>query len=117
MGEALSLLMAHDWPGNIRELENVIERAFILCQKEYIDIDHLPEELTARGIAADTGMRIRSARDLIDAQAINAALKRNRYNRSATARELGIHKTTLFRRVKKLGIDLPEKDGRSAGRK
>jgi PAS domain S-box-containing protein len=115
--EALSLLMAHDWPGNIRELENVIERAFILCRKEYINIDHLPEELTARNLGADTCTRIRSAHDLIDAQAIRAALKRNRYNRSATARELGIHKTTLFRRVKKLGIDLPEKDGRSAGRK
>jgi PAS domain S-box-containing protein len=115
--EALSLLMAHDWPGNIRELENVIERAFILCRKEHIDIDHLPEELTARSIGADTGTRIRSAHDLIDAQAIRAALKRNRYNRSATARELGIHKTTLFRRVKKLGIDLPKKDGRSVGKK
>jgi PAS domain S-box-containing protein len=115
--EALSLLMAHDWPGNIRELENAIERSFILCQKGYIDIEHLPEELTARGIKADSCTRMKSAHDLIDAQAIRSALNRNRYNRSAAARALGIHKTTLFRKVKKLGIELPEKDGRSSGNK
>ena len=46
--EALSLLMAHDWPGNIRELENAIERAFILCNEGVIAIEHLPEELSAR---------------------------------------------------------------------
>jgi PAS domain S-box-containing protein len=50
--EALSLLIAHDWPGNIRELENAIERAFILCEEGDIGIGHLPEELTAHGAAA-----------------------------------------------------------------
>ncbi|MCK9264998.1 MAG: sigma 54-interacting transcriptional regulator, partial [Deltaproteobacteria bacterium] len=46
--EALSLLLAHDWPGNIRELENMIERAFILCDKGLIGVSHLPEDLTLR---------------------------------------------------------------------
>ena len=55
--EALSLLMAHDWPGNIRELENAIERAFILCGEGHIGIAHLPEELTARGAASGRGCR------------------------------------------------------------
>jgi len=46
-------------------------------------------------------------------QAIQDALRRNRFNRLAAARELGMHKSTLFRKIKALGIDLPETDGRS----
>lgn len=111
--EALSLLMAHEWPGNIRELENAIERAFVLCSKGAIGIEHLPEELTASGLAAGGAANPRLAHDLLDAQAIRAALRRHRGNRSAAATELGIHKTTLFRRIKKLAISLPAQDGRS----
>jgi len=112
--DALSLLMAHDWPGNVRELENVIERAFILCQEDYIGIKHLPEELTARhGIGAPAS-DMRTARELLEAHVIRDALKRNHYNRLATARELGIHKSTLYRKMKRLAIDLPPgQDGRT----
>ncbi|MCX6569885.1 MAG: sigma 54-interacting transcriptional regulator [Candidatus Aminicenantes bacterium] len=115
--EALSLLMAHDWPGNIRELENVIERAFILCNEGRIGIEHLPGELTAHGAKRGLDFHSRSAHDILDAQAIRAALERNAFNRLAAAKELGVHKTTLFRRMKKLGIALPEKDGRSQRRR
>jgi PAS domain S-box-containing protein len=115
-GEALSLLMAHHWPGNIRELENVIERSFILCDKPLIGIAHMPEELTAHGKPRTSTSSMRSARDLVDAQAISSALARNANSRLAAARELGIHKSTLFRKIKKLGIALPEENGRS-GRK
>lgn len=115
--EALSLLMAYDWPGNIRELENAIERAFILCNDKNIGIGHLPGELTAHGAAISKDNDIRSAHDILDAQAIVSALARNNFNRQAAARELGIHKTTLFRKMKKLGISLPEQDGRSRGKR
>jgi PAS domain S-box-containing protein len=111
--EALSLLMAYDWPGNIRELENAIERAFILCNDGPIGIGHLPWELTAPGAAVGADADVRSAHDVLDAQAIHAALEHNAFNRLAAARELGIHKTTLFRRMKRLGISLPERDGRA----
>ena len=111
--EALALLMAHDWPGNVRELENVIERAFILCREGDIDIRHLPDEFTARGKSAGTDSDFRSAHELLDIQAIRAALERHGYNRQAAARELGIHKTTFFRKLKRLGISLPKRDGRS----
>jgi PAS domain S-box-containing protein len=110
--EALSLLMAYDWPGNIRELENVVERAFILCGERPIGIEHLSRELTAHG-AARADSDIRSAHEILDAQAIRTALERNAFNRLEAARELGIHKTTLFRKMKKLKIILPEQDGRS----
>lgn len=115
--EALSLLMAYNWPGNIRELENVIERAFILCRRGRIGIEHLPKELTAHDPASRTHADVRSAHDILDTQAIRAALERNAFNRLAAARDLGIHKTTLYRKMKKLGIRLPEKDGRSGPRK
>ena len=112
--EALSLLMAHDWPGNIRELENAIERAFILCNEGDIGIGHLPEDLTAHGAAgAGADSDVRSSHDILDARLLRAALERNAFNRLAAAKELGIHKTTLFRRMKKLGISLPERDGRT----
>jgi PAS domain S-box-containing protein len=115
--ETLSLLMAHDWPGNIRELENVIERAFILCNEGRIGTEHLPGELTAHGAARGSDSHSRSAHDILDAQAIRVALESNAFNRLAAAKELGVHKTTLFRRMKKLGIALPEKDGRSQHRR
>jgi PAS domain S-box-containing protein len=111
--EALSMLMAHHWPGNVRELENIIERTFIMCSGEKIGIEHLPEELVAqrRGHHPVTG--IQAAREIMDAQSIRAALERNGNNRLAAARDLGIHKSTLFRKIKRLGIILPDTDGRS----
>jgi PAS domain S-box-containing protein len=111
--EALSLLIAHDWPGNIRELENSIERAFILCNEKTIDISHLPDELRLCCSQKNRNIDIHSAHQILDAQSIQSALERNNYNRLAAAKDLGIHKTTLFRKIKKLGIPLPVQDGRS----
>jgi PAS domain S-box-containing protein len=114
--EALSLLVAHDWPGNIRELENVIERAFILCAEGRIGIHHLPPEMM-RGYNEDEreSTDIRSVREIVDARVIRHALERHGFNRTAAARDLGIHKTTLLRRIKRLGISLPPaNDGRTS---
>ncbi|MBK8596476.1 MAG: sigma 54-interacting transcriptional regulator [Holophagales bacterium] len=113
-GEALSLLMAHEWPGNVRELANVVERAFVVCGDRHIGIADLPEELTGRASSGAGGLDIRSAHAVLDAQAIRTALERHGFNRLAAAKELGIHKTTLFRRIRKLGIELPGRDGRLA---
>jgi len=111
--EAVSLLMAHEWPGNVRELENVIERAFILCSEGMIRVGHLPDEFRAGVESSEGRTDMRSARDLLDAQSIRKALEKNRYNREAAAAELGIHKSTLYRKIRRLGIELPGKDGRS----
>lgn len=105
--DALSLMLAYDWPGNIRELENAIERAFILCSAGDIGLEHLPAELTGRGVGRNAGTDIRSARRMLEEQTVRDALERNAFNRQATARELGIHKTTLFRKIKRFGIDPP----------
>ncbi len=110
----MEILASHEYPGNVRELENIIEHAFVLCQGGIIEPHHLPENLRPRSTS-----RLRKpgkgARTLKDAErwAIVEALKRNRWNRQAAANELGIHKTTLFRKIASLGIELPSKDGRS----
>ena len=108
--------MAHDWPGNIRELENVIERAFILCGDGPITMAHLPRELLLRDHLSQRTGDLRAVRDLLDAQTIRAALRENNNNRLATARQLGVHKTTLFRRMKKLGLTAPGRRGRPANK-
>ncbi len=105
--EALSLFMAHHWPGNIRELENVIERAFILCGDGPIGIEHLPGEMRREISLPSPSPGSVTAHRILDASLIRAALDRNMQNREAAARELGIHRSTLFRRMKKLGL-LPD---------
>jgi PAS domain S-box-containing protein len=114
--KALALLMGHDWPGNIRELENTIERAFITCSGDWIDLEHLPDELIARQLLTSGRETALSAHEMIDAEAIRSALQETGNNRLAAARLLGIHKSTLFRRIKRLGLELPPEDGRSARR-
>ncbi len=111
---ALALLMFHDYPGNIRELKNIIEYAFILCQEGNIEVKHLPEELARQeksifqGSSMDARMKSAKVNTILD------ALESNHYNRLQAAKELGIHKSTLFRKIKTLGLALPKKDGRSS---
>ncbi len=109
---AMGCLMTYRWPGNIRELENIIERAFVICPGNYIDVEHLPPHLRRCAQAAVGTTTIDTARHQSERELIIATLKRTGYNRSACARELGIHKTTLYRKIKALGIELPASDGR-----
>jgi len=103
--EVLQILMAHDFPGNVRELENIIEHAFILCPGGMIQPAHLPETLRPPE-PTTKAPGIKTLQDL-EARFIYEALRRNHWNRIATAKELGIHKTTLWRRMKQLGIEVP----------
>ena len=113
--EALGLLMSHDFPGNIRELENVIEHAFVLCSDGIIEQQHLPYSVIAKAASPSTDHpTLQDGLKSAEARAIMDALKRNSYNRLAAARDLGMHKSTLFRKIKKLGIILPQIDGRSS---
>jgi len=114
--DATALLMTHDWPGNIRELENVIERAFILCGDDAIGVEHLPELFTRTRPVAPSDEPMRRSVELTEAGTILSALERHGYNRLAAARALGIHKSTLFRKMARLGLAVPRTarpDGRS----
>jgi len=111
--EALAILMSHDYPGNIRELENTIEHAFVLCPDGQIEPHCLPENLKTLVSRPAVNAKIEAALQSVEAQVILDALKRNKFNRLEAARDLGIHKTTLFRKIKMLGLDLPKVDGRS----
>jgi transcriptional regulator with PAS, ATPase and Fis domain len=111
--EAMAILLSHNYPGSIRELENIVEHAVVLCSGEMIQAVHLPGNLQRQG-ALPAGGTLRLVQEY-EKQLISQALRRNQWNRLETARELGIHKTTLFRKIHKLGIRLPAgKDGRSA---
>jgi PAS domain S-box-containing protein len=111
--ETLQILMCHDYPGNIRELENIIEHAFVLCNAGPIQTRHLPGGFATQHPGANQQDSLTHTLNSTESIAIMNALKRNGYNRLAAARELGMHKSTLFRKIKRLGIMLPEIDGRS----
>jgi PAS domain S-box-containing protein len=110
---AMAVLMEHDYPGNVRELENIIEHAFVLCQGGLIERRHLPA--AARGDSAT--LAVTEARGLRDVEAayLGDLLRRHRGNRTAVARALGVHPTTLYRKIKALGVRLPATDGRHRG--
>ena len=107
--EALACLMAYDYPGNVRELENIIERSFILCKSKLITPSHLPEPVCGPRSAHDTESADGTTFKDVESAFLLNALKRNGWNRLQTARELGIHKSTLFRKIKSLGIEIPDK--------
>ena len=101
--DALDLLMRYAFPGNIRELENAIEFAFVLCHGNQIQAKHLPREIQAahRPNSAFAGNTTPPPFDQAEKQALLAALKRHDGNRTQTAAFLGINKSTLWRKMKK----------------
>lgn len=115
--EAMAMLMAHDYPGNVRELENIIEHAFVICGNNAIGARCLPEYLGVHGAQPEPqpGTDIESAVRSAEARAILDALERCGGNRVRAAEALGMHKSTFFRKVRALGIELPRHDGRSPG--
>lgn len=100
--DAMVALALYDYPGNIRELENIIEHAFVLCRSTTIDTDTLPENV--RPVDSKPAVRPKSMDD-IEAGYIREVLTKHNWNRNKSAQELGIHKTTLWRKMKRLGID------------
>jgi sigma-54 dependent transcriptional regulator, acetoin dehydrogenase operon transcriptional activator AcoR len=105
--EAMAIFMRHSWPGNIRELENAIEHAFILCSGGLIRPEHLPEHLQihAARVPVVPGCTLQDLEKL----AIWEALERNRWRRLATARELGIDKNTLRRKMQRHKLAAPSR--------
>jgi len=99
---AMATLMLHEWHGNVRELENAIEHAFVLCREGIIRIACLPDHIlpTTALNAILPGMTLKE----IERHTIRQALERNEGKKVATAKELGINKNTLRRKIIRLGI-------------
>jgi PAS domain S-box-containing protein len=110
--EVLPVLMSYDFPGNIRELENIIEYATVVCKDSLIGMEHLAESFRSvpGGVevkgAAEFAAREPSWHDL-ERSFIIKALKRNGWSRSKTAKQLGMHPSTLWRKMKRLAIQAP----------
>jgi transcriptional regulator with PAS, ATPase and Fis domain len=105
--EVLAILMRYDFPGNIRELENIIEYAFILCHNQIIRVVHLPEHFRVKYTEKEPGDLAGQTLTAIQKRAIEQALIRNNWKRMATARELNIDKGTLRRMIERLKIEEP----------
>ncbi|MCD6303961.1 MAG: sigma 54-interacting transcriptional regulator [Planctomycetes bacterium] len=114
--EVMARLMQHDYPGNIRELENIIEQAFVLCRGGLIELHHLPQELRPiGGVGRDEPGAL--SLQAMERYAIVEALRRHGGNRKRAASQLGIHPATLYRKIKAMNIEVPETDGRGRRRK
>jgi transcriptional regulator with PAS, ATPase and Fis domain len=108
--DAMAVLLNHDYPGNIRELENIIEHALIVCQDKIIEPKHLPVSLhkptdlqkTPRETILDLDQEIESS----EKNVIQNMLKKYHWNRAKTAQALDIDRTTLWRKMKKYNISL-----------
>jgi PAS domain S-box-containing protein len=104
---AMSCLMSHDFPGNVRELENAIEHAFVLCSGGVIEPQHLPPSLVGARHECPACAGTRTDLRQLEATFLSDLLRRHRGNRAAAARELGVHPSTVFRKIRALGIHLP----------
>jgi transcriptional regulator with PAS, ATPase and Fis domain len=106
--DAMDILLNYHYPGNVRELENIIEHAGVLCQGEVIEPRHLPmyiQEITGRrGEDRIARVEVAARRDQRERELILEVLEQHRWHRQKAAQDLGMDRTTLWRKMKKYGI-------------
>jgi DNA-binding NtrC family response regulator len=104
--DALDLLKNYDWPGNIRELRNAVERAVILCDGDFIQREHLPPDMAGRGPERQSfrlayGLPL----DLVEKEYILGTLQRNGGNKARTAEILGVSEKTLYNKLNRYAAE------------
>jgi transcriptional regulator with PAS, ATPase and Fis domain len=104
--EAMQALLAYDWPGNIRELRNTIERAIVLSDGEMITIHDLTDKFRTLDVEGISTSSLRQALDNFEREYIRRSLTENKGNKESTASTLGIDLATLYRKLKKLRIEM-----------
>jgi DNA-binding NtrC family response regulator len=123
--EAMQHMQRYHWPGNVRELENCVERAAVLCRSSWVGVDDLPPAVCSTGIlpvssqflassssqqqnmakmTTPQGGSLQQALQTPEKRLIVEALKANKGNRQLTASQLGINRTTLYKKMKKYGL-------------
>jgi PAS domain S-box-containing protein len=104
--QALRFLLNYDYPGNVRELENIIEHAFVVCIGSRIEMDCLPKDLTLNQGKAESPLPPEDEHPLEKAEAeiLKRTLEKNRGSRVGSAHELGISRATLWRKIKRYGL-------------
>jgi DNA-binding NtrC family response regulator len=105
--DALAVLQRYTWPGNVRELQNVIERACLLGRGPLVAVEDLPTQVTAGqpiGLQPAAGKPLKDAMEAPERAIIMEMLELHNWNRNATADALGINRTTLYKKMKRLGL-------------
>lgn len=109
--EAVQVLQRYSWPGNVRELEHTIARAVVLCKGRRITLRDLPDKLLAQADEIESpesaaGLTLKEALEQPERRIIEAALRANGWSRQRTAAQLGINRTTLYKKMKQYGLEV-----------
>ena len=110
---AMSAMQQYSWPGNVRELQNIVERAVLLGKGPQLGTQDLPSHINAVAVNQVTvapregRQTLKEALEGPERQIILQCLQENNWNRNATADQLGVNRTTLYKKMKKLGLDEP----------
>ncbi len=105
--EAMETLLLYHWPGNVRQLENALEHAIVLCRDGLIRPENFPTDITT--VIQQGGESLTEAGpQSLDRESLLKALESSGWNRSRAARRLGVNRTTIWRKMKEYGIEVPE---------
>jgi len=116
--KAMNILMSYDFPGNIRELENIVEYTTVVSKNHFVRKEHLPEILhqkidLRKMPASEKITESEPSLKAVEKDIIYKTLKKNNWSRKLTAAQMGIHPTTLWRKMKRLNLEVPDQDGRT----
>lgn len=109
--DALAAMQRYDWRGNVRELQNVVERAVLLGRGPKVTLEDLPGQLLSPGSQSFeplTGKALKDAMEAPERAIIREVLEAHNWNRNQSAEALGINRTTLYKKMKRLGLDKPQ---------